>query len=31
MAEQPAQKDAGSLADWPERLMSAEAARRTEK
>jgi predicted HicB family RNase H-like nuclease len=31
MAEQLAQKDAGSLADWLERLIAAEAARRDGK
>ena len=31
MAEQLAQKDAGSLSDWLERLIAAEAARRGKK
>ena len=31
MAEQLAQKDTGSLADWLERLIAAEAARRDGK
>jgi predicted HicB family RNase H-like nuclease len=31
MAEQLAQKDAGSLADWLERLIAAERARRRGK
>jgi hypothetical protein len=31
MAEQLAQKDAGSFADWLERLIAAEAARRGKK
>jgi predicted HicB family RNase H-like nuclease len=31
MAEQLAQKDAGSLADWLERLIAAEAVRRGKK